>query len=126
MAYFKEQNSLIANGTADGVQLNFNSLGIINGIIDAATQMPYYSKFATNNTYNITAYNDTVRDYVDFALNMVLNGCLAQIEICASTNRTTPVDQAICAEAAAECRDNVEGPYYGYSGRNPVSKVIQL
>jgi len=28
-----------------------------------------------------------------------------------------PSDLAVCAEAQAMCRDNVEGPYYAYGGR---------
>lgn len=37
----------------DGVQLNFDTLGIINGIIDEAIQAPYYPEFARYNTYGI-------------------------------------------------------------------------
>ena len=32
-------------------QLNFNSLGIGNGIIDEAVQAGWYPEFAVNNTY---------------------------------------------------------------------------
>jgi hypothetical protein len=45
--YFSEQNQLIANGTTSGVQLDFNTLGIINGLIDEATQVVHYPEFAT-------------------------------------------------------------------------------
>lgn len=38
--YFYEQNGLIANGSMEGIQLNFNTLGIINGIIDEYIQAP--------------------------------------------------------------------------------------
>jgi hypothetical protein len=38
--YFYDQNQLIANGTTQGIQLNFNTLGIGNGIIDEYTQAP--------------------------------------------------------------------------------------
>ena len=54
------------------------------------------------------AVNQTVYDYMEFALTMG-NGCLEQIEFCRSTDMTSPGDQAICAEAADMCRDNVEG-----------------
>lgn len=37
--------------------------------------------------------------------------------MCRATNLTTLSDQAICTEAENMCRDNVEGPYYYYSGR---------
>lgn len=39
----------------DGIQLDFNTLGIINGIIDEGIQAGYYPEFAVNNTYGIKA-----------------------------------------------------------------------
>lgn len=36
--YFQEQNALIRNNSVSGYALNFNTLGIGNGIIDEATQ----------------------------------------------------------------------------------------
>jgi carboxypeptidase D len=114
--YFYEQNRMIANGSMSGFQLNFNSLGVGNGIIDEYTQAPYYPEFAVNNTYGIKAVNDTVYSYMKFACFMA-NGCLDQVGYCRQTNRTLPSDQAVCAEAENMCRDNVEGPYYQYGGR---------
>ncbi|KAI9838451.1 MAG: hypothetical protein M1837_002473 [Sclerophora amabilis] len=114
--YFYEQNELIGNGTNEGVQLSMNTLGIINGIIDEYIQAPYYPEFAVHNTYGIKAVNDTVYNYMKFACFME-NGCLQQVDICRQLNRTSQSDQAICSEAQSMCRDNVEGPYYEYSGR---------
>ncbi|KAI9832744.1 MAG: hypothetical protein M1826_001303 [Phylliscum demangeonii] len=114
--YFDAQNKAIRNGTAQGVALQMNTLGIINGIIDEVTQAPYYPEFAVNNTYGIRAINDTVYNYMKFALNMP-GGCLDQVAYCRATNRTTVSEQAICSEAANMCRDNVEGPYYAFGGR---------
>ncbi|GAQ43564.1 carboxypeptidase S1 [Aspergillus niger] len=114
--HFYEQNSKIANGEVSGVQLNFNSLGIINGIIDAAIQANYYPEFAVNNTYGIKALNDTVYNYMKFA-NTMPSGCQDQVSLCKLTNRTSLADFAICTEAANMCRDNVEGPYYQFGGR---------
>lgn len=65
--YFYEQNAMIANGSAKGKAFNFNSLGIINGIIDESIQAPYYPEMAVNNTYGIKAVNDTVYNYMKFA-----------------------------------------------------------
>ena len=76
----------------------------------------HYPEFANHNTYGIKAVNDTVYNYMKFALNMH-NGCLEQIQFCYDTNRTSLSDQAICAEAENMCRDNVESPYYYYGGR---------
>ncbi|CZT08422.1 hypothetical protein WAI453_007252 [Rhynchosporium graminicola] len=114
--YFYEQNQMISNGSSQGIQLNFNTLGIINGIIDEEVQAPHYPEFAVNNTYGIKAVNDTVYNYQKFALNMA-SGCLDQIRSCRSTNLTSLSDRAICTAAGNMCRDNVEGPYYAYSGR---------
>ncbi|KAI9824779.1 MAG: hypothetical protein M1832_001607 [Thelocarpon impressellum] len=114
--YFDEQNRAIDNSSNTGVKLEMATLGIINAIIDEATQAAYYPEFAVRNSYGIKAINDTVYDYMKFALNMK-GGCLDQIESCRQTNRTTLSEKSICAEAANMCRDNVEGPYYQYSGR---------
>lgn len=38
--YFYTQNELIKNGTRLGIEIELNTLGIGNGIIDAATQFP--------------------------------------------------------------------------------------
>ncbi|KAI9802779.1 MAG: hypothetical protein M1833_001378 [Piccolia ochrophora] len=114
--YFHAKNQLIANGSMEGIELNMASLGIINGIVDEAIQAEYYPEFAVNNTYGIRAVNDTVYNYMKFSCFMA-NGCLDQVEQCRRMNRTTQVEQAICAQAGNMCRDNVEGPYYQYSGR---------
>jgi carboxypeptidase C (cathepsin A) len=114
--YFYDQNQAIANGTAPGKYFAFNSLGLINAIIDEAIQAPFYPEFAVHNTYGIKAVNDTVYNYMKFACYMI-NGCLDQYQLCKATNRTSLADQAICSEATSMCRDNVEGPYYSYGGR---------
>ncbi|KAF2190662.1 putative carboxypeptidase S1 [Zopfia rhizophila CBS 207.26] len=114
--YFYEQNKLIQNGTIDGIELNFNTLGIGNGIIDEYIQSGYYPEFATNNSYGIRSINDTVYSYMKFANEMDF-GCKDQVEICRSLNRTSSPDQVVCTEAGDMCRDNVEGPYYSYGGR---------
>ena len=114
--YFYKQNALVANKTIKGKVLDFNSLGIINGIIDEYVQAPFYPVMANNNTYGIKAVNDTVYNYMNFACYMD-NGCLQQFQLCMETNRTTLSDYAICTEAEDMCRDNVESPYYFYGGR---------
>ncbi|KAI4851540.1 peptidase S10, serine carboxypeptidase [Aureobasidium sp. EXF-8845] len=117
--YFNDQNKLISNGTIPGVKLDFNTLGIGNGIIDEAIQAPHYPEFAVNNTYGIKAVNDTVYNYMKFALNM-RGGCLDLVDSCRQARETGQdnlATQTICSEAQDMCRDNVEGPYYSYSGR---------
>ncbi|CAG8918084.1 unnamed protein product [Penicillium salamii] len=139
--HFYRENQKIANGTQKGIQLDFNTLGIINGIIDEGIQAPHYPEFAVNNTYGIKAINDTVYNYMKFA-NEMPNGCQDQVLTCKLTNRTSLSDHALCTEATNMCRDNVgastihssksknkdrekernsnnppESPYYAFSGR---------
>lgn len=110
---------MVDNGTINGTKMTMHSLLIINGIIDEYIQAPYYPEFAVNNTYGIKAYNDTVYNYAKFALNMP-NGCLQQIEFCYQYNETEfgIESYGVCTEAENMCRDNVESPYYYFSGRN--------
>lgn len=98
--------------------IQFNTLGIINGIIDERTQVGYYPEFAFNNTYGIKAVNDTVYNYMKFTTYMT-NGCLDQIDSCRYSREYSPpgfVVDSICAEAGNICRDGVEGLYYSYGG----------
>lgn len=130
--YFYDQNEKIKNGSMAGYPLKFNSLGIINGLIDESVQAGSYPEFAVNNTYGIKAYNDTVYSYAKFA-NEMYNGCIYQIGLCRASAegnysyyqadarineaQLTPGVMQVCNEAANMCRDNVESPYYYYSGR---------
>lgn len=93
------------------MHLKMESLGIINGIVDEAIQAPYYPKFTQENTYGIKLVNETVYNYMEFALNMP-GGCLDQISYCSASNRSSAADYTLCAEATNMCRDNVESPYY--------------
>lgn len=94
-----------------------NSLLIINGIIDEYIQAPYYPEFAVNNTYGIVAYNQSIYDYTQIALYAPVFGCMIAMEYCYYVNQSTLVGQAVCAQAANECRDNVESPYYAFGDR---------
>ena len=114
--YFYDQNELIANGTTTGTPLIFDTLGIGNGIISESIQAPWYPEFAVNNTYGIKAVNDTVYEYMKFACYMI-GGCLDQCAACEQVNRSTDVGMQTCFQATDQCRNNVESPYYAYSGR---------
>ena len=108
---------MIGNGATGGTKLEFNTLGLINAIIDEYIQAPYYSEFAIKNTYGIKAVNDTVYDFMRFATFAEGFGCLAQIDQCRQVNRTTDVGKITCSQASDQCRTNVEGPYYQFGGR---------
>ncbi|KAL8760184.1 MAG: hypothetical protein Q9199_000206 [Rusavskia elegans] len=115
--YFYEQNEMIRNGTANGTELIFDTLGIGNGLFDLYTQAPYYPEFTQHNSYGIQLVNETVYEYMKFACNMPLVGCLAQVDACRQVNRSTEVGQLYCAQATDQCRTNVEEPYYVFGDR---------
>ncbi|KAK4696036.1 hypothetical protein P7C71_g1816, partial [Lecanoromycetidae sp. Uapishka_2] len=94
--YFYDQNELIANGSANGTQLIFDTLGIGNGIISESIQAPYYPEFAVNNTYGIKAVNDTVYEYMKFAYYMIGG----------------------CGDLCAQCEQNALGVNLNYTDAN--------
>ncbi|KAB5536412.1 Alpha/Beta hydrolase protein [Coniochaeta sp. 2T2.1] len=102
----------IPSSQREGALLNLRTLGIGNGIIDAALQFPMYSNFTVNNTYGIQPLDDQIVSYTKFALTMY-NGCLDQIYRCRQAY-SSDVD----SRASDMCRDNVEGPYYEYGGHS--------
>jgi carboxypeptidase D len=82
-------------------------------LIDPAIQFAHYPKFVINNTYGIVAVNQTVLDYMTFALNYP-NGCLNQIAACHQISllaEKIPLlgQKATSAEADNMCNDNVLG-----------------
>ncbi|KAL8952787.1 MAG: hypothetical protein Q9222_001334 [Ikaeria aurantiellina] len=115
--YFYEQNEMIRNGTTNGTELIFDTLGIGNGIFDLYTQAPQYPEFTQYNTYGIQLVNETVYDYMKFACFMPDIGCLDQVAACRQANRSTAVGQLYCQQATDQCRTNVEEPYYEFGGR---------
>ncbi|KAH5536671.1 carboxypeptidase [Parastagonospora nodorum] len=114
--YFYQQNEAIKNGTVKGVELQMDTLGVINGIVDEQIQAPYYPEFAVNNTYGIKAINDTIYTFMKQAYYMP-EGCHDQIEYCKQSDRSTEDGQLTCASATNLCRSLVEEPYYAFGGR---------
>ena len=114
--YFYQQNEAIRNGSTKGVELQMDTLGIINGIIDEQIQGPYYPEFAVNNTYGIKSINDTVYTFMKQAFYYP-SGCNDQIEYCKQSDRSTEEGQLTCSQAMNLCRSLVEQPYYEFGGR---------
>ncbi|KAI1624849.1 Alpha/Beta hydrolase protein [Exophiala viscosa] len=78
--YFEAQNLLIANGSLheSAVPLRLDTVGLINGCIDALTQIPTYPQMAYNNTYGIRFINET--QYKSAVANFT--ECQALVEKC--------------------------------------------
>ncbi|KAH8888454.1 serine carboxypeptidase [Thozetella sp. PMI_491] len=63
--FFQRQNDLIANGTSpeeNAVPLHLDTLGIVNGLIDAVVQGEGSIQMPYNNTYGIEIYNQSTYD----------------------------------------------------------------
>ncbi|KAL1641670.1 hypothetical protein SLS58_005948 [Diplodia intermedia] len=114
--YFYEHNLAIGNGTENGTQMNMGTLGIINGIIDAQIQSPYYYIFANNNTYGIKAVNDSVYTFMESVYHMP-NGCSDYLSACAAADRSTFHGKVTCATASNICRGLIRNIYTSLSGR---------
>lgn len=114
--HFVERNALIANGTLSGIEMNMDSLTIVNGLIDEAIQAPYYPIFAANNTYEATPLNQTVLDFMKFADEWP-QGCQSQLASCAASDRSTLRGTQACSSATFACRNMVEYPWYAFSVR---------
>ncbi|GAB7359909.1 hypothetical protein MBLNU230_g7436t1 [Neophaeotheca triangularis] len=114
--YFYEQNEKIASGEMNGTELQMDTLGIINGIIDEKIQVPYYPEFARFNTYGIEAYNETIYDFAKMVYS-IPGGCSDYIDYCASSDTSTVYGQSTCATATNMCRGLIEELYYEYGGR---------
>jgi carboxypeptidase C (cathepsin A) len=118
--HFEEQTQkrkmglLPSNGSLD---IQLESLGIINGIVDDAVQDYYYPFFGYNNTYGVQAYSQT--DQLN-ALQAFSGpgGCLEQINACRTAANATDPDglgdvaqtNELCEAAQYGCL-NVTAPY---------------
>ncbi|KKZ63829.1 carboxypeptidase D [[Emmonsia] crescens] len=115
--YFRDQNQLIASGTIAGIQVDFNTLGIINGLVDAEIQVRMLRPLTSlNNTYGINPLNQSTVDYMKFS-HPRQGGCADSLASCKQMNRTDIIAYATCADALAVCRSTVEGLWYTSAGR---------
>ncbi|EQL03834.1 Peptidase S10, serine carboxypeptidase [Ophiocordyceps sinensis CO18] len=84
MRFFQQQNDKIVNGSLDDATahyLHLDTLGIINGLLDAVIQEEAYISFPFNNTYGIQVYNQSV--YEDLMHNFTRpGGCKEQLLEC--------------------------------------------
>ena len=107
---------MIANGSAKGVQLVFDTLGIGNGMIDMKIQTPFYPDFAVNNTYDIkTVDNSVVREMITNVYKP--GGCIDSMDACASANLSTNEGKIVCSATGYACQDEVENIWEMNSNR---------
>ncbi len=114
--YFEKQNRMIANKSAKGVPLVFDTLGIGNGLIDSKIQDPFFPSFAVNNTYGIKTVSESVVEEMITNINKP-GGCIDSTNVCASTNISTAAGKKLCAAAQDACAGSVETLWEGKSER---------
>ncbi|KAK6858042.1 peptidase S10- serine carboxypeptidase [Apiospora arundinis] len=114
--HFYEQNQRVGNGTNKGVRLEMESLGIINGLISARIQYPFYHQFARNNTYGISV-DDFVYKLMKHNYESI-GGCGSTIQQCINGGHNTTQSVTWCAHAHLTCRDMVVGPFSMLGGRD--------
>ena len=128
VSFFEEQNKRIENGTlkedSDGDEwniLHLDSLLIVNGCIDRATQWPSYPEMAYNNTYGIQAVSQSTYQ----SMRDAVPECLRRIDACQAVenvfdpkhNGINASVNAVCENAESFCSGNVRDPYLETSGR---------
>ncbi|KAF7539045.1 hypothetical protein G7054_g2424 [Neopestalotiopsis clavispora] len=116
--YFEQQNERITNGELDEkdtIPLRLDTLGIINGCLDMAVQMPFFPEMAYNNTWGIQVINETTyqaasiawpqcRDLIDDCRNLA-----SELDPL-STGSSDQVNKA-CASAYEFCFAKMWQPY---------------
>jgi carboxypeptidase C (cathepsin A) len=125
MAFFEEQNERILDGSLDDADdwhiLHLDTLLIVNGCIDRATQWPSYPEIAVNNTYGVQAVNQTVYE----GMRDAVPECVKRIEDCQAVGDVYDPEHigindtvnAICEDAETYCSEYVRDPYTSLSGR---------
>ena len=126
-AFWESQNDRRRNGSLPlntTLEIQLQSLGIMQGCVDDLVQGSFYPKFAYNNTYGIQAIS--LADQLTTA-NAFLSadGCQQQILECRAAvtsqdplnNGDEPSVDKICSDAVSWCATNVVGPYTS-SGRS--------
>lgn len=112
----------IANGTwseaGEVYDIHLDTLGIINGCVDAEVQEPSYPTFAYNNTYGIQAinqsvYQDTLNSFYEpGGVRDLIQQCRGNASLYDRTNQgNNPTVNDICVAASEGC-DDIEAPYF--------------
>ncbi|KZO96806.1 serine carboxypeptidase [Calocera viscosa TUFC12733] len=108
-----QQNALIDAGMLSGIKLNFQTLGIGNGLTNPLVQYPQYLQYALSNAYTVPLVNTTVSNNAS-AMLYESGGCLDQISACYdSTLLNGSPNYTACATAQQYCNRYVLSPLVG-------------
>ncbi|ODH49167.1 hypothetical protein GX48_04674 [Paracoccidioides brasiliensis] len=123
--YFEEQNEARRSGllTHKGtVEINLQSLGILQGCIDDIIQDPFYPIFAHNNTYGIKAISHAEM-LNSLAAFQKPDGCKERIISCRSAalsldpagNGDVESVNSLCFSAMNVCNIDILSPFYSFN-----------
>jgi carboxypeptidase C (cathepsin A) len=115
-SYLVKQNEAVSKGQLSGRVIDLNSLGIINGWIDAKIQLQHETAYLRQNTHDIKPINDTLLDWIDFSLTKK-SGCLEMLDFCRALDTPSPSQGviSICESASALCAGNIKSTIMQYS-----------
>ncbi|KAK7953127.1 hypothetical protein PG988_013821 [Apiospora saccharicola] len=114
--YFDKQNDLIASKKiSNAIPLNVETVGIINGCLDAEVQIPFYPETAYNNVYDLkiideAAYKKAVESWPQ--CQQLIHQCKA-LEA-QKDPQNTGIDDEVntaCATAFGTCFKTMHDPY---------------
>lgn len=117
----RQNNTRLLNST---LEIHLASLGIVNGCVDDAVQMPFYPAYAIGNTYGLQGLS-SVRAQLANASLYAENGCLALISRCRTAQSvydhentgSVNIVNSQCAHAYNECFHDALEPF-SESGRS--------
>ena len=123
---FQEQNQKRLTGVIPRnktIEINLVSLGIVNGLVDSSTQVPFYPVFANDNTYGFEAISGTEAALYSAQFSEK-GGCQDLINQCTTVAAADDPSGAgnvssvndVCVQALRQC-NAISQPYYS-SGRN--------
>ncbi|KAJ4296257.1 hypothetical protein N0V90_006302 [Kalmusia sp. IMI 367209] len=129
MAHLESQNRKMRDGTLTSplrsiTPIHLDTLGIINGCIDAKIESPFYLQMATNNTYGLQtipedAYQQALTNLtMDGGCNDLIDQCRAFATADPENTGTNATINEACATATQFCFQFVQGAYTETSGRN--------
>ncbi|KAK2810549.1 hypothetical protein FQN50_002806 [Emmonsiellopsis sp. PD_5] len=121
-SFFEKQNVALHSGALNRnniLEINLQSLTIMQGCIDDLVQQPFYPIFAHNNTYDIHAISQAEMDSSLAAFHKP-SGCKEQITTCRSTALSLDPDASgvidsvnfVCLSAMATCKTDMLDPFY--------------
>lgn len=121
-SFFTQQNKLRTTDPVfrnNTLEIHLTSLGIINGWIDLLVQMPFFPRFAYNNTYGIQAISQVQQINALGAWSgaggcrQLTNTCRAQqLALDPQNQGNVDIVNNACSAAQTYCQNNVIAPYY--------------